>query len=237
MSRTVAIMQPGYLPWLGYFDLVARADAFVLYDDAQFDKNGWRNRNRLLHDGGPQWITVPVSRGRLARQIRDVELAGSAWQADHVETIRHFYRRAPNFDFCFPAIEAYLTGCGYDRLLALCAEGHRVLCGLLGLSPAFQLSSEIGHAGAGRTERLVAICRDLGASRYLSPQAGREYMRADLWRDAGIDLVYQDCAHPVYPQYGAPFQSHLSALDALMFLGPAAAGAVGARPALTAVPS
>ena len=120
----VAIMQPGYLPWLGYFDLVAMADVFVLYDDVQFDKGSWRNRNRIVGRGEPMFLSVPIrTAGRLNQLIRDTEVADERWQRTHLKTIAQTYRHAPFFDWCFPEIEKYLTARPYRWLLDVCVEG------------------------------------------------------------------------------------------------------------------
>jgi hypothetical protein len=192
----VAILQPGYLPWLGYFDLVAMSDMFVLYDDVQFDKGGWRNRH-------------------------------TEWQQSHLALLRQVYARAPFFDWCYPMLEGYLTARPYHWLLDLAVSGHQVIAGLLQLETPIRLSSDIGFAGIGRTERLVAICRTLGATRYIATDASRTYMTETLWSEAGIALVYQGYPHPTYRQFEGAFQSHLSIVDALMFLGPEARQVIG----------
>ena len=217
----VAILQPGYLPWLGYFDLLASADQFVLYDDVQFDKRSWRNRNRILLQGNPFWLTVPVlQKSRMQQLIKDTEIDGNRWIRKHLNSIRHAYRDAPYLDWCYPAIENWLLQRSYTMLLDLCLEGHETFCGLLGLNTSVQLSSEIGFQGVGRTERLVAICGALRATRYISCDASASYMKEDLWKERGIELTYQNYHHPVYAQSANDFVSHLSTMDALMFLGP-----------------
>src|SRR5215475_2353992 len=225
----VAVMQPGYLPWLGYFDMVALADAFVLYDDVQFDKGGWRNRNRILGSrGGPQWLTAPaMTAGRLGQTIRDTELKPNNWQVKHLRTIQQIYARAPFFDWCFPGIDRYLGGGTYRWLVDLCLDGHNGLSALLGLQTPLILSSELGFRGIGATERLVAICKSCGATRYIAANASKSYMDESLWRAAGIALVYQNYPHPAYAQFDDDFVSHLSILDALMFVGPATRTLVG----------
>ena len=224
----VGIMQPNYLPWLGYFDMVACSDVFVLYDDVQFDKEGWRNRNRIAGGTKPLWLTAPViTAGRLGQRIRDTRLAEGPWQAKHLKTLRQTYARARHFDWCYPALDSYLRKRRYEFLLDLCLEGHRALCGLFAIDTPLRLSSDIGYQDAGRTGRLVAICRDLGATRYLSASASRAYMDEAQWRAARMDLRYQDYVHPVYDQGGVAFVSHLSAVDALMHVGAGARDLVG----------
>lgn len=218
----VTIMQPGYLPWLGYFDLVAVADTFVFYDDVHFDKGGWRNRNRILGpQGSANWLTAPViTAGRLSQPIRETALTPDAWQKKHLRTIQQFYSKAPHFDWCFPAIERYLSGKQYRWLIDLCLDGHRVFAKLLNIETPVRLSSELGFAGIGRTERLVAICRSQNATRYIAADASRAYMNEALWQEVGILLTYHNYPHPIYLQRDNRFVSHLSVVDALMFVGP-----------------
>jgi hypothetical protein len=226
----VGIMQPNYLPWLGYFDMVACSHLFVLYDNVQFDKHGWRNRNRLLARPTPLWITAPVvTSGRHGQLVRDTVLADGPWQQKHLKTIRHIYAKAPYFDWLFPELESYLTRCKYTNLVDLNLEGHQMFTRLLAIDTPIRFSSELGKdlMALERTERLVTICRGVGATRYISASASRAYMIEELWQAAGIELRYQDYQHPTYAQPGGEFVSHLSAVDALMFEGPAARRFVG----------
>ncbi len=226
--RDVCILQPGYFPWLGYFDQAKMADVFVLYDDIQFDKGGWRNRNRILFDGKPMWLTVPVLQsGRFGQTVRDVQIAGEQWPRKHLGTLRACYGRAPFFGEIYPAIEAHLLGRTYRWLVDLNRDIHTLFCTLLGVPENTCYSSTLGVPFHGRTQRLVDICRSRNATRYISADASRSYMQEELWRSAGIDLVYQSYPHPIYAQFGKPFVSHLSAIDALMFCGPAARAFVG----------
>jgi hypothetical protein len=225
--RDVCILQPGYMPWLGYFDQAKLADVFVMYDDVQFDKNGWRNRNRACGPKGPVWLTVPVLHsGRTGQLVRDVEIGAGDWVRRHLGTLRACYARAPYFKDVFLPVEALLRSGKYRRLVDLNHDVHTLLAGMLGVAENRVYASELGVPALGRTERLVDICRRLKATRYISSDASRVYMREELWRHAGIELVYQNFPNPPYPQYGA-FVPRLSAIDALMWCGPEAARLVG----------
>lgn len=220
--RCVSIMQPGYLPWLGYFNLVAMADVFVIYDDVAYDKNGWRNRNRLLAQGQAQWITVPARHSGLGSQrLNKIRVDDNHWQGKHIKTIRQLYCKAPYFDWAFPELESYLNARPYKWLVDLCLEGHHRLCSMMQIDTPVKLSSELGIDFPGKTERLVEVCQLLGANRYISAAASKAYMNDQLWEDAGIELIYQDYPHPTYSQgSAAPFVNHLSVVDALMWVGP-----------------
>lgn len=226
----VGIMQPNYLPWLGYFDMVACSHLFILYDSAQYDKHGWRNRNRLLARPEPLWVTAPVmTSGHHGQSVKETRLAKGPWQKKHLKTIRQIYAHAPHFDWLYPELEAYLGGRSYEWLLDLNLDGHRLFTRLLGIDTPIKLASELGldTIGVEPTERLISICRKAGAARYISASASRAYMVERLWPEAGIELRYQDYLHPTYDQPGGSFVSHLSVVDALMFEGAGAKRFVG----------
>lgn len=217
---TLAVLQPGYLPWLGYFDQVRRADVFVHYDDVQFDRGGWRNRNRVKSPQGPQWLTVPVRYdGDTPARICEVEIDQRApWARKHIATIRHLYARAPHLDDYLPEIGALLER-GWGRLVDLDLAVVERFCGWLGVSARFARSSELGIEGE-RSERLLRICQHFGASRYLSGSAARDYLDLDLFACSGIAVEWQDYHHPTYPQLHGEFVPYLSALDLLLNNGP-----------------
>ncbi len=239
MKRRVAILQPGYLPWLGYFDQLARVDLFVHYDDVQYTRRDWRNRNRIKGPGGPQWLTVPVAvKGRPNVLIRDVPIAGTDWARRHLATLRHCYARAPHFDWVYPRLESWLSR-PVERLADLCIAGVELLAGMLGITtPTVRSSTLPGCDGLHKTDRLLAICRALGATNYLSGAAARAYLDVAALEQAGIAVAFQDYPHPVYPQLWGDFVSHLSVVDLLMNVGPDA-GAVlrGAAAPLAEVPA
>jgi len=216
----VCIMQPSYLPWLGYFDLLKLSDVFIIYDDVQFDKGGWRNRNRILINHLPSWLTVPVNvKGKCYQLIKDATIVDTSWQKKHLKAIECAYKKAPYFDWCHPALETYLTKKTYTYLLDLNIEGLNTLCGLLSWQPKLVLSSDLGFRDIGKTERLVALSKHFNATRYISPNASENYMDAKLWQQANITLCYQNYPHPTYKQYQNEFAAYLSVVDALMFVG------------------
>ena len=228
MSPTLAVLQPGYLPWLGFFDQMRRADVFVYYDDVQFDKHGWRNRNRVKSTtGAPHWLTVPVGhRGR--PRILDVEIDNrSAWARKHLGTLRQFYARAPFLDRYLPDLAALLQK-RWERLVDLDLASSALLADWLGLRPRVLRASDLDVAGA-RSERLVALCQRVGARRYLSGDAARVYLDVALFERHGIEVVWQDYAHPVYAQQHGPFLPYLSVVDLLFNCGDASGDIVAGR--------
>jgi hypothetical protein len=219
------ILQPSYLAWRGYFDLVRRADVFVFYDDVQYDKHSWRNRNRIKTPQGSQWLTIPVlAKGNITNNLllKDIRCAQTQdWARKHAAAIRQSYARAPFFDAYWPLVEPLFRE-PPELLCDVSIESTIRLAGLLGISGTrFVRSSELGIDG-GRTERLVSILRHLGADRYLSGPSARAYIEEDRFRDAGIDLEYMVYDYPEYAQLHPPFDGAVSVLDLLFMQGPRA---------------
>lgn len=212
----VVILQPSYLPWLGYFDQLYKSDAFVLYDDVQYDKHGWRNRNRIKTPSGPQWLTVPVlthGRGRPANQEIGIDNR-QPWGRKHLQALRVNYAKAPAFTEVFAKLEPVL-GQRWERLVDVNYAVLEALCALLGLERDIRFSSQLGIVGE-RTERLIAICRALGADHYLSGDAAQDYLEEGRFVEHGIQLEYHHYRHPTYQQLHGPFVPYLSVLDLLM---------------------
>ena len=217
--KTLAVLQPGYLPWLGFFDQVLRSDVFVVYDDVQFDKHGWRNRNRVKSPTGPVWLTVPILHKGLGWQkILDVKINNETnWARKHLNTIRQLYARAPFIDRYYPDLELVLTQ-PWEQLIDLDLELIRLLCGWLKVDTAIVRSSELAIEGD-RSERLLHFCRHFGVQRYLSGSSARDYLDVGLFSANGIEVEWQDYAHPVYPQLHGEFVPYLSVIDLLFNCG------------------
>lgn len=214
---TVAILQPGYLPWLGFFDLVRRSDTFVFYDDVQFDKGGWRHRNRIKLPTGPHWLTVPV-RHRGRQLISEVEVDnGQPWPRKHLNTVRQYYAGAPHLRRYLPQLADVLHR-RWERIVDLDIAVAELMCSWLGLRRRTVRASQLGIRG-GRSERLLNICLRLKAGRYLSGDAARCYLDVDLFRRHGVEVEWQSYKHPVYPQQHGEFVPYLSAIDLLLNCG------------------
>jgi hypothetical protein len=217
---TLVILQPGYLPWLGFFDQMRRSDVFVYYDDVQFDKHGWRNRNRVkAPDGAPYWLTVPVLHsGRNWPAILEVEIDNrTPWARKHVGTLRQFYGKAPHLDRYLPALEELLER-RWTLLVDLDLAVTGLMCGWLGLArPTFRASA-LGVAGK-QSERLLALCQHVGARRYLSGDAAKDYLDTELFARHGVEVEWQAYVHPVYPQQHGAFVPYLSIVDLLFNCG------------------
>jgi len=214
------ILQPSYIPWRGYFDLIHRADVFVFYDDVQYDKNGWRNRNRIKTAKGTAWLTIPVpQRGVISAKvpINAVVPIGNTWPHDHVEALTRSYAAAPYFD------EGWLRGLYSDPapLLADFTIATTVeIATRLGIRDTRFVRSSQLHATGTKTERLIGLLRELGATHYLSGPAARDYLEPQQFDDAGIALEWMTYDYPEYPQLYPPFDPFVSVLDLLFMTGP-----------------
>lgn len=218
--RVVGILQPGYLPWLGFFEQLYRSDVFVILDDVQYDKHSWRNRNRIKTAQGPAWLTVPVlTHGQGRPLTRDVGIdPRSSWRKKHLDTIRQSYGRAPFGEWAIAGIEeAYARQ--WDRLLDLDLFLIGALGRLLGFERKIELSSSLDVQGRS-TERLVAICRAVGATAFYEGAAGRDYLDVSLFEANGVALEFQSYRHPEYPQQHGAFVPYLSVFDLLANCGP-----------------
>lgn len=216
------IVQPSYIPWRGYFDLIRRADVFVFYDDVQYDKRGWRNRNRIKTAHGTQWLTIPVnSRGAQIEHtpINKILTADGRWPKTHLATLRHAYAGAP----FFKRYEDWLTAAyaAPPPLLADFTIATTIdLARELGITQTrFVRSSSLGVEGR-KTDRLIAVLRAVGATSYLSGPSARAYMEDEKLAEASIALEYIDYRYPEYPQLHPPYDPAVSILDLLFMTGP-----------------
>jgi hypothetical protein len=219
----VAISQPTYLPWIGYFDLIDQADVFVLLDDVQFEKQSWQQRNRIKSPTGLQWITVPVRfRGRLGQKIKDVEIRVPDFWRDHLRAIELNYRRAPFFSAYYEDLSAILHSSG-SLLVDLNTRLIEWAMVALRLTTKLMRSSELKQEGK-RTELLANICRRLGATSYLSPIGAADYLLAEkeTLSSRGIQVRFHNYAHPEYQQLFPPFLPYACILDLLFNVGPEA---------------
>ena len=215
----VAIHQPQYLPWLGYFEKVDQADVFVLLDTVQFKKHEWQNRNRIKTPQGPQWLTVPVY-DRFPERIDGVEIDNTHdWRRKHRQALAIHYGRSAAFPEFRGVVEAFLDR-PWTRLADLNIALVEALVGALGITTKTVRASAL-EASDDPTGRLVDLCRACGASVYLAGAGGAGYMDLDRFRRAGIAVWSQAYAHPEYPQRYGPFCSHLSVVDLLFNQGAA----------------
>lgn len=215
----LAIHQPQFLPYLGFFDKVARCDAFVVMDDVQFLERGHQHRNEIKMQTGKQWLTVPVVQKR-GQSIDAVKIDGATWRRKHWAALESNYRRAPHWAELAPSLQPLFLEGKHETLLALDMDLLKWAMTLLNVDLPTRATSELAPAGE-RTERLVNICKAMGADVYLSGAGGREYMELALFEAAGIRVEFQSYACPEYPQMfpALGFIANLAVVDALFNVG------------------
>jgi hypothetical protein len=222
VSRVVAIHQPNFFPWLGYFNKIARADVFVALDNVQFAKTGgtWCNRVRILINHRPAWITMPVERGfHGVRTVREMRIAGTRWRDPLLRTLELAYRRASHFAEVFPVLRR-MIGLEAETVGEFNLENVRTLTSELGLDPMKVVASSTLRATGRATELLINIVRDVGGTAYLSGGGAGGYQEDEKFKAADLELIYQHFEHPSYVQRGeAGFTPGLSVIDALMQCG------------------
>lgn len=208
------IHQPGYMPWLGFFDKLARCDKFVVYDDVQFEKGEFNNRNKIRTADGWRWLTVPIVHNH-PQMIKDIMISGDKWKTDHLKNIRHNYGSAPYFKELMPRIEEALSSSDGGLLADLNMRLIEMLAGILGIDVEVVRSSELPYHGdgEGKNEKLVSICKHVKADVYLSGQGGRGYIDEKVFSNAGVEVVWHDYRHPEYAQRFEGFQPFMSVID------------------------
>lgn len=218
--KKVAIVQSNYIPWKGYFDLVHAVDEFILFDDMQFTRRDWRNRNRIKTAAGPRWLTIPVQvKGRYHQRIDETAVSDPAWPARHWAAIEQSYRRAERFADHAPALERLFLDT--DETL-LSRVNHRFLtaiCGMLGIRTQISWSTDYEIEGR-RTDALLGLCRQAGATVYLSGPSAKAYLDEDRFRAAGIAVRWMDYSgYAEHPQLHPPFLHEVSIVDLLLNAG------------------
>jgi WbqC-like protein family len=219
-GKRVAIVQSCYIPWKGYFDLISLVDEFILYDDRQFTRRDWRNRNRIKTPQGTQWLTIPVNvKGRYEQRIDETTVSDPDWALKHWKTLTHAYAGAPHFDDYRAEVETLYRNATSSRLSAINQLFLEAICKLLGIETRFSWSTDYEATGL-KTERLVSLCRAAEATVYLSGPSARDYIDERLFAEAAIALEYMDYSgYPEYPQLHPPFEHAVTILDLLFSTG------------------
>jgi hypothetical protein len=219
-KKTICIMQSNYAPWKGYFDLMRLTDELVLYDDVQYTRRDWRNRNRLKSPSGVRWLTIPVKvKGRYLQRIDETTISDPDWAARHWSALITWYGKAPFFERYRPVLEEFYAATRDRHLSQVNRRFLEILRDLLGISTPFSWSSDYPARGQ-KTERLLSICRAAGADRYVSGPAARAYLDEDRFRAEGVEVVWMSYdGYSTYPQLYPPFEHGVSVLDLLFSVG------------------
>ncbi|MGK0437473.1 MAG: hypothetical protein ACJATK_000414 [Paracoccaceae bacterium] len=220
--QKIAISQSNYVPWKGYIDMIASVDSFILYDDMQYTKRDWRNRNKIKTPQGLKWVSIPVDvKGKYFQKINQTHVTDSSWASSHWSSIQQNYRKAPHYKETADWLKPL-----YDQAqnLSLLSDINRLfldrICQQLGIETEIRSSNEFSLVD-GKTERLVDLCEQLGADRYVSGGSAKSYVVEELFEEKKISLEWFDnSAYPEYPQPYGDFEHSVSILDLFFNVGP-----------------
>ncbi len=217
MTKVVAAHQPNYLPWIGYFHKIVKSDLFIILDHVEFSRRGFINRNRVKGPNGPVWLTVPVkAHGRM--RIIDVTIDDTKdWRRKHSITLQAFYGKAPYFDEVYPALKDIYER-EWDKLADFNIEIIMRIVRLLNIDCEFVKSSTLNPQGK-KMDMIINLCKKVGGDVYFSGRGARRYQDPDVFRKNGMELIYQEFEHPVYPQRFGEFIPNLSIVDMMFNVG------------------
>lgn len=218
--RKVAILQSNYIPWKGYFDMIAAVDEFILYDDMQYTRRDWRNRNQIKTQQGAQWLTVPtLVKGKYHQKIRETEINGADWAAGHWKSLVQNYTRAPHFAEIASWLEPLYLEETFTHISHLNRRFIEAICTYLGIKTVITNSWDYTLLD-GKTERLADLCLQAGCNEYISGPAAKDYVDEKIFADMGVKLTWFDyVGYPEYPQLWGDFTHGVTILDLLFNCG------------------
>lgn len=218
--KKVAILQSNYIPWKGYFDLIASVDEFILFDDMQYTRRDWRNRNQIKAPQGLQWLTIPVqAKGKYHQKIRETRIDGTDWTKAHWRTLVQCYRRAPCFKEIADWLEPLYLECSETYLSPLNRRFIEAVCAYLEINTVISNSWDY-TLEEGKTERLAGLCADAGGGEYVSGPAAMDYIDENVFRERNIELTWFNYAgYAEYPQLWGEFAHNVTVLDLLFNCG------------------
>lgn len=215
--KKVAIHQPQYLPWPGYFNKILQCDIFVFLDDVQYKKNEWQNRNKIKSANGELWLTVPVHY-KFGQKINEVEIDNKIfWRKDHLKSIKVNYQKTKFFKEFYPYVESLLSK-EYKKLVEVNVESIKMLMDYLGIKKEIVFSSQLQVEGE-KTKRLVNICKKLSCDVYISGIGAKDYLDISEFEKNNIKVVFQNYTVPEYPQMFGKFIPNLSIIDMIFNVG------------------
>lgn len=218
--KKIAIAQSNYIPWKGYFDMIAAVDEFILYDDMQYTRRDWRNRNQIKTPQGMQWLTIPVQvKGRYHQTIRETEIEGTGWAEVHWKALAQNYRRASYFKEVAGWLEPLYLGKPATHLSQVNRHFIDAICNYLSIQTVISCSWDYNLVN-GKTERLADLCTQAGGSEYISGPAARNYVDEQVFEERGIKLSWFDyVGYPEYAQSFGEFTHNVTILDLLFNCG------------------
>lgn len=222
ISKTIAILQSNYIPWKGYFDIINMVDEFILYDDVQYTRHDWRNRNKLKSPNGIIWLTIPVKASlSKPKKIYEVQVADKRWAIKHLKTIKQYYSKADFYQYYIDDLEeVYLKASEFCLLYQINRIFLQAICSYVGINTIISSSMDYSLS-FGKTERLIELCQKCEASHYLSGPSASNYLQPELFEKSGIKLTYMEYSgYPEYNQLYPPFEHNVSILDLILNVGP-----------------
>ncbi|MCS6933898.1 MAG: WbqC family protein [Chitinophagales bacterium] len=220
--KKVAITQSNYIPWKGYFETIYRMDEFILYDDVQYTRRDWRNRNLIKTPNGLLWLTIPVEvKGKYHQLINETVISDPTWKIHHWKTLQTFYARAPYFKEVSSFFEELYLNCNEKYLSAINYRFLTAICSLLGITTPITRSSDYQLIGD-KSERLLNICLQCSATDYYSGPSAQSYLNVSIFEQKNVRIHWLDYnGYPEYPQLYPPFEHAVSILDLIFNVGPA----------------
>lgn len=221
-GKKIVILQSNYIPWKGYFDAMALVDEFVLYDDVQYTRRDWRNRNLIKTPTGLQWLTIPLQvKGHYRSKIRDMRVADRSWSKKHLHAIRHNYAKAGYYKDLFPFLEKiYEAAQGMEYITDINYLFLTTIKDYLGIATPLKYSHEYEYRSSDKNMRLIEICMAAGAKYYYTGPAAKAYIDVGLFQKYGIEVRWLDYSgYPEYPQLYPPFRHEVSIIDLLLNCG------------------
>ena len=222
--KKVAILQSNYIPWKGYFDIIAMVDEFILYDDMQYTRRDWRNRNKIKTPNGAKWLTIPVeTKGKFYQKINETQISGGDWAQSHMMSLSQCYSKAPFWKENHSWLQSLYERASHMKMLSdvnylFITE----ICKKLGIHTEITWSSDYSLVD-GKTERLIGLVQSAGGDFYLSGPAAKDYIVDELFEKASIRLDYMNYeGYPQYPQLHGEFDPYVSILDLILMTGPEA---------------
>jgi len=218
--KKIAILQSNYIPWKGYFDIIKQVDEFIFYDDVQYTKNDWRNRNKIKTSSGPLWLTIPVRQETLSQKINETKVSQDNWAEKHWKSISLNYSKAPFYNLYKERLELFFMEMKSPYLSEINRSAIELLNSFLGIKTALTSSADYKLI-EGKNERLIDLILQAGGTHYLSGPSAKDYIREDLFKEAGIEISWMDYSGYIeYPQLFPPFVHAVSVLDLILNTGP-----------------
>jgi hypothetical protein len=214
MEKKIAILQSNYIPWRGYFDIINSVDEFIFYDEAQYTKNDWRNRNKILTKHGSKWLTLPVRQKALSQLIKDTKIADKLWSRKHWDTIKQNYSKAKYFKEYKEIFEVLYLDSNDKFLSEINYKFIKTINKILGIKTKLRWSSEFNKILDGQSERLLEICKKCDVNVYLTGPSGKNYLNEKIFNDNNVKIEWINYNnYPNYNQLFKPNDYNVSILD------------------------